>query len=44
MFKLAELLEKTQESTSDVFELLADNEKIQMKFSTKYLLAKLLPP
>ena len=27
MFKLSELLEKTQDSTSDVFELLADNEK-----------------
>ena len=27
MYKLNELLEKTQESTSDVFELLADNEK-----------------
>jgi replicative DNA helicase len=27
MYKLSELLEKTQESTSDVFELLADNEK-----------------
>jgi len=40
MYKLAELLEKTQESTSDVFELLADNEKNTNEIFNKISISK----
>jgi replicative DNA helicase len=40
MFKLSELLEKTQESTSDVFELLADNEKNTNEIFNKISISK----
>jgi replicative DNA helicase len=40
MFKLNELLEKTQESTSDVFELLADNEKNTNEIFNKISISK----
>jgi len=40
MYKLSELLEKTQESTSDVFELLADNEKNTNEIFNKISISK----
>jgi len=40
MYKLNELLEKTQESTSDVFELLADNEKNTNEIFNKISISK----
>ena len=40
MFKLSELLEKTQDSTSDVFELLADNEKNTNEIFNKISISK----
>jgi replicative DNA helicase len=40
MYKLADLLEKTQESTSDVFELLADNEKNTNEIFNKISISK----